>query len=55
MDKFKKFMSHAKRQRKNDVRLVASAPRQFSDADREKFAQAVVRDYGETLVLLSKE
>ena len=55
MDRFKKFISSAKRRSAVKSSVATPAPKQFTDADREKFAKAVVRDYGETLVMLGKE
>jgi len=55
MDKFKKLISGVNRRTKTKQSVVVSKSRHFTEADREKFAQAVVRDFGETLVLLGKE
>jgi hypothetical protein len=54
MDRFKKSMSSAKR-RPLKSQPVMPASKHFTDADRAKFAKAVVRNFGETLVLLGKE
>jgi len=53
MERIKRLLS--KSQRRNKPQVATSAPKPFTAAEREKFAKAVVRDFGETLVLLGKE
>lgn len=56
MDKFKKeFSIQKRRSERPQVKRVQPSPRVMTQAETEKFAEAFVRDYGETLVLLGKE
>jgi hypothetical protein len=57
MDKLNQVIAGVNRRHaaRPEGRPVTPKPKKLTKAETEKFAQVFVRDYGETLVLLSKE